>query len=466
MLSDVPRAIDSLQPTADSLFDKLGRAVLSKLDAQVDAFEGYKAQLTKLGFDLGALMLAGEPPAGLPEPSPEVAALIDHDYVHFPTDEQLAPWEPEFGSDPRYWQLRHVALSQLRIGQSNRTLSEVASYGPLLEAWRRGTNDAVTCDELCGLCRYGQPDYAQQAVKFEEMYRQRQAAQPRSPRDLEQTAQPRMADYEAVSREVREQLDGAGLTEERLRLAAIESAPDLAWPRLELARLRVKQERPDEALEQLGLASQLAPGWHVAFPQTILQAGMWTGTPPGGQLLCGALHLPCARLNNLGKYALWWQKVVYALRRHCRTTGQRQFLPALRQCAALLHVAPYVSFFDVNTGIILWMKFAESAAKTAGERGNASLSSELETLHQGLRRAFFADEEGDWRTPPTRLEHEDLAGPPSHAQEVAKYRALLVDHWQTDVARCANAQTEQLPLLQQFLTHPAFVEWWDNPVPA
>jgi hypothetical protein len=135
------------QPTGDALWDKYVDAMLE--------------QWTDSMFDAAILHYPSEEPASKPAAEPENPPRLP--------DEVLATWEPKFGRDPRYWQLRYW-----NAWQYNDQL-EQADTDPdrfLLEGKAKGVTDAAT-DWLLLKAELKELVQADTAAELEANYQQR-----------------------------------------------------------------------------------------------------------------------------------------------------------------------------------------------------------------------------------------------------------------------------------------------------
>lgn len=239
-------------PTGDALFDRYALAV----DARIDEY------LQRIA---GGEKLAGSPATMVP-------AL---------KDETLAQWEAEFGSDPRYWELRFFCASARQRELKEQSLGLAAAYDDPLdfldEAEKRGIARPATL-----LARFCYPFNM----------RQREVNNRNLARDFAAIAKgEKVGEGEAVPKE--------HAPEELAALeAALQAWPDVAW--LHYVKGRLHQEAGEEqlAVAELKLGNSCPDKQYpYIFPQEFIFTARLK-QPPGGPVTCGAI-------SSAGGYTYW-----------------------------------------------------------------------------------------------------------------------------------------------------------------
>lgn len=173
-----------------------------------------------------------------------------------PTDTDLAAWEPKFGRDPRYWELRFFCA---RINFSQPLAPGFSKPVDLLrEAQKRGI---ASCNTLLLLYdQLRQEDYAALDAYTG-------------------------ADAPALMREQEQQ-------ELELLNAAVAAGPDQAWAYYTRAQYWMELGAQDLVLEDLAAGNAAV---HNDFPRPwplpLLASAPGEKSPPGGAAVCGALWL-------------------------------------------------------------------------------------------------------------------------------------------------------------------------------
>jgi len=192
-------------------------------------------------------------------------------------DSVIAVWEPEFGNDPRYWQLRFLAARD----PENKTVSPVAkvavnaNYCYLEEARRRGVADCRTLYFL--LTAY---DMAWNGESIRSLG-QRAPTYSKDPAG-------HLAFVKAIRRET-DRLHG-GETDKLLAEIHAASEPD-AQALFGAAAIECERGHAEQAAADLNQCSALTNvEWALPFPFDELRRKMYRGVPVcGDKLLTGAL---------------------------------------------------------------------------------------------------------------------------------------------------------------------------------
>jgi hypothetical protein len=253
------------------------------------------------------------------------------------------------------------------------------------------------------------------------------------------------------------------LDEERLFSAALELAPELAWPRLELAAQRIAQQRWDDALELVEAAAQRQAGWYALYPRQSVQQAYWDNAVPGSSLFAGLLHSSLGRLSREMLPANLWCSAIAPLRRHCVATERRELLPALLECMRLLLTPPFAAPDDLRGSLLIFHNLAKNWAQQAAADGAGARAATLGALAARIQHAHQDYEVAIQGGLGWLAADAATASAPAVADPLGELRWIHERLCRSDQQQYVAAGTILLPALDALLTNPQFVERWNDP---
>ncbi len=310
--------------------------------------------------------------------------------------ELLTSWEPEFGHDPRYWQLIHwcEAWRWLTDKELSHYEFRPEEFAPLITAYRRGIADLPTLLPLLEVYQIAEPDYASQQIEWREHSRQaedeheKQGGAPRW-RDLRYEALP-LSFFELQAAKAQDVLAELELNLDGFHDALVRLCPDWAQAWYQRAAHFARTGRARQAYADIaaGNACQINRATHL-FPVALAFKQAMTGDVPGSLYLHWSIAMHSSSHTTIG--------VTMALRNLGSDLREEIPLPARldvtqqrlkMQCRCT--VADNVTPTEANHGLLVLVKILGGLAQQFESQGQPALIDQLKTLGTELRTEVMA----------------------------------------------------------------------------